>query len=94
VFARLGVGRAGEILGTFAGGYLAYLLSGTAAVAATVAASPFALLGATVAAPLAGAWLGYRLSKGEGLLDIFGDQIQSKFKGAVQSKVRKRILGR
>jgi hypothetical protein len=65
-----GVGRAGQVFGTFAGGFLGYLLSGTAAVATVVAASPFALAG-VAAAPIAGAWLGYNLSKGEGITDIF-----------------------
>lgn len=63
----LGVG--GVATGVFGGAWLGWLLAGTELAATMVAATPLAIGGAAFA-PLAGAYLGYRLTRGEGLLDI------------------------
>jgi len=57
----MSLGRTGQALGAFAGGLLGLVLGGTVGIAA---------LGVTGAA--SGAYAGYRLASGEGLLDISG----------------------
>ena len=61
-----GLGRGGHILGAFAGGLLGLVLGGTAGLAA---------LG--VGGLATGAVAGYKLAKGEGLLDLFFDNRKS-----------------
>lgn len=59
-----GMGRAGLAIGAFAGGLLGLVLGGTAGLAA---------LGVTGLAT--GAYFGYKLAKGDGILDILQGQI-------------------
>lgn len=59
----------GQIAGVWGGAWLGWLLTGSEIGASLLAATPFAIGGAPFA-PIAGAYLGYRLSRGEGLLDI------------------------
>ena len=78
-----GLGRTGGVFGAFAGGYLGYILGASAAAATVVAATPFFVAG-VAAAPLAGAYLGYNLAMGQGLLDLTNPIEISRRRGLIR----------